>query len=305
VAWQKLQQAACQVRIERIRTRFEVLAPGRYRAVLRAELYNELARPADVELRIASLPPGFRAVPPVRRLPKMPPGKRVVVELAAEGDHVRTGAAAKMILPVVLTTDLRGTKRLLAEVPFLMVGHIDRELTIDGSLRDWPMRPGNRAGEFRLLGRRGHIGGRPGLDQARGDRSPARRRRQGLAGRQSSVFALHDGRTLYLAFRCAEPAPAKVAIGSQNGFWIAELAIPLAAFGPGRAGPVWGVNFTRFATARAAGRETPRGAEASSWAGAARYYYHPENLGTMYLVPKEGRVRLQTTQPAGRSGQGE
>jgi hypothetical protein len=198
---------------------------------------------------------------------------------------------------------------------------------IDGDLGDWPMRAGNTASGFVLLGRAGRLG-------------------QGLAARQTQVFALHDRRHLYLAVRCRQPdAAALVAradnvvryqqllacgedlvevildpgargagpedlfhvVVKPNGItiaergvgchpplgearpwaagltaavrkapkeWLVELALPLKAFGPAGREELWGVNFCRF---------SPRGPEASNWAGATRYYYHPRNLGTMRL----------------------
>ena len=74
------------------------------------------------------------------------------------------------------------------------------------------------------------------------------------------------------------PWGAKVAaaVSQHKEFWLAELAIPLSAFGPGAKADLWGVNFTRFAT---------QGAEASSWSEAPRYFYGPENLGRMWFRP--------------------
>ena len=69
---------------------------------------------------------------------------------------------------------------------------------------------------------------------------------------------------------------AEVAVGRSRNEWIVELKIPRSAFGRDGAAEFWGVNFIRFATA---------GAEASSWAGAQRYYYDPRNLGTMFVNP--------------------
>jgi len=69
---------------------------------------------------------------------------------------------------------------------------------------------------------------------------------------------------------------AEVAVGRSSREWIVELKIPRSAFGRYGRAEFWGVNFIRFATA---------GAEASSWAGAQRYYYDPRNLGTMFVNP--------------------
>ena len=74
------------------------------------------------------------------------------------------------------------------------------------------------------------------------------------------------------------PATLSAAAGVYRDYWVAEIMVPLAAFGPDGAKGVWGVNFARFAT---------QGAEASSWAGAARYFYNPRELGTMIMQPQQ------------------
>ena len=86
------------------------------------------------------------------------------------------------------------------------------------------------------------------------------------------------------------PAAARAAVAPANDGWIVELAVPLSAFEAADPDGCWRVNFTRFATA---------GGEASSFAGARRYFYHPGNLGTMILVGDGGSVRTATTRPAG------
>ena len=72
----------------------------------------------------------------------------------------------------------------------------------------------------------------------------------------------------------------KAAVGKDGQAWLVELSIPLSAFGPEAEAAAWGVNIARFA---------PQGAESSSWAGAARYFYHPKNLGTLYVNPPRPR----------------
>ncbi|MCE5327736.1 MAG: DUF4091 domain-containing protein [Planctomycetaceae bacterium] len=80
------------------------------------------------------------------------------------------------------------------------------------------------------------------------------------------------------------PAAYKAAVAREGRQWTVELAIPLAALGPAGQSRLWGVNFARFATL---------GSESSSWSGAARHFYDPRNLGTMYLGP----LGTATTQP--------
>ncbi|MCE5278013.1 MAG: hypothetical protein ABFD92_05860 [Planctomycetaceae bacterium] len=75
------------------------------------------------------------------------------------------------------------------------------------------------------------------------------------------------------------PVAYKAAVARENGQWRVEMAIPLAAFAQAGTARLWGVNFARFATA---------GSESSSWSGAARHFYDPRNLGTMYLRPPGG-----------------
>ena len=72
------------------------------------------------------------------------------------------------------------------------------------------------------------------------------------------------------------PADIKAAVDVQDKVWIVEMAIPRSAFAEAGKAEFWGVNFTRFAF---------QGQEASSWSGAARYFYDPKNLGTMFVPP--------------------
>jgi hypothetical protein len=70
-----------------------------------------------------------------------------------------------------------------------------------------------------------------------------------------------------------------VAVGREKAAWIVEMAIPLSALGARAGERFWGVNFMRFAA---------QGGESSNWSEAPRYYYHPRNLGTMYLPERKG-----------------
>ena len=67
-----------------------------------------------------------------------------------------------------------------------------------------------------------------------------------------------------------------VAIGRSGDTWIAELAIPLASFGPGGRERLWGVNFIRH---------TVPGGETSSWSEAPRHFWDLRTLGTLVLRP--------------------
>ncbi len=78
----------------------------------------------------------------------------------------------------------------------------------------------------------------------------------------------------------------QAAVGRGEGEWLVELAIPRSSLGPLGKERVWGVNFTRFAA---------QGGEASSWAPAARYFYDPRNLGTMFLSDSAASAASTTT----------
>jgi hypothetical protein len=76
--------------------------------------------------------------------------------------------------------------------------------------------------------------------------------------------------------RVAWPADAEVATDAVPGRWMAELRIPLAAFGDHTAAEhvIWGLNITR--------NDGPR-EEFSNWAGAVGNAYDPLSLGNLYL----------------------
>ncbi len=69
---------------------------------------------------------------------------------------------------------------------------------------------------------------------------------------------------------------ARVAVSVQRDAWVIELALPLAALGPGAAEQrVWGLNVTRM--------DARRG-EYSSWSGARGHCYSPRTLGNLILL---------------------
>jgi hypothetical protein len=69
---------------------------------------------------------------------------------------------------------------------------------------------------------------------------------------------------------------ARTAVGRDENHWTVELSLPLEAFGDRGQADHWAVNFARF---------TPAGSEASSWTGAPRHFYDPDDLGTLYIPP--------------------
>ncbi len=329
VAWRQFDSRTHRLRAERIRSR--LLPAGQdkngFRAEIAIDLYNEHTRKVDAAVKIEELPPGWKGRQDVFRLPAVTPSERRTITLTAEGDNVPT-EDGKMSIPISITTGTGRKQDLTAQAPFITCSPVKTPPKIDGRLDDWPMRGGNAAGNFKLIGKRGRKG-------------------DGLAERQTQAFVVCDEKNLYIAFRCEEPemdklhalpnnmvhyeqltacgedlvevifdpamaaesaedfrhlvvksngavvaekgvgcdpplgatepwgAKISVAVGKFDDFWTVEIRAPLEAFGERGGAKFWGINFTRYAT---------QGGEASSWSGASRYFYHPDNLGTMQLV---------------------
>lgn len=331
LAWKELTDRTATVRVEQVRSRFTTVRHGEQKwlcATLMMDLYNEHGRPADVSVKTGELPGEWESLDDGEvRIADMAPASRRVVVLTFQGPRMPFTAAGKMSLPMTLSVNGGRGRPVVAVVPMLLAWPAPKPIRIDGGLRDWPIRPGNSAGDFALVGRRGQSDG-------------------GLARRQTQAFVLSDANNLYIAMRCREPnvkgilarsdniiryeqlmacgedlvevildpgakarspqelfhivvkangiviaergiatvtplgrsAPwasgARVTVSRGRDEWLVEIALPLAAFGDGRHERFWGVNFCRFAT---------QGAESSSWSQAARYFYHPGNLGAMFL----------------------
>ena len=195
--WRIFEEKTHTVRIEQVRSRVApAKAEGRLQAAVLLDLYNEFRRDVDVVARIDRLPAGWKAVTGQARIMSFPPARRRVLKLLAEGDHVPAGPAGKMPLPVSISIDRRWHKKAAAPVPFIVAGRVGRPIKIDGYLDEWPIRTGNAAGEFRLIGRRG--------------------RTVGKAGRQTLVQVLCDAKNLYISFRCEEPNIAGLVARADN-----------------------------------------------------------------------------------------
>lgn len=70
-------------------------------------------------------------------------------------------------------------------------------------------------------------------------------------------------------------ADVRVAVQIHPDRWVAEVRVPLEAFGPHPAGgPIWGINLTRFDLGHQ---------EFSNWSGAAHNVYDPLALGNLAL----------------------
>lgn len=330
VSWQQFDEAARNVRVEQVVTHVEPVENGKdLRVRIRADVYNELSRPSQVSLKLGTLPEGFTVVKGQDQAEPLAPAERRSLELSFTGGYLPTSAEGKMAIPLEMTVDMQRRFELKAHATLLVSPSSGKPITVDGDLSDWPVRAGNSAGQFRLIGRRGAIG-------------------EGLASRQTTAFVVHDGQNLYVALRCDIPrdeplisrptnmvhyeqlmasgedlveilldpgakgqsaedlyhlvikpngvllaekgvqsdpplgkvqpwaADAKVAVRRGDNVWIVELSIPLSSFGPAGQERFWGVNFMRYATGVA---------ESSSWSGTPRYYYSPQNLGTLFIVP--------------------
>ncbi|MHC4982599.1 MAG: hypothetical protein ACYTF6_05460 [Planctomycetota bacterium] len=192
LAWRSFDEKAHRVRVEQVRCRVRPVPGERagegelLEMTIELDLYNEFGRDVDVAVRIESLPGGWKITRSAIRLSPLRAARRAVVELKARGTHIPATAGAKMRVPVSITTNLKRRDVLDVLVPFILAGPVSEPPKVDGVLDDWPMRAGNTAGAFKLIGRRGRSG-------------------DGLAQRQTLAFVLCDGESLYIAFRCDEP----------------------------------------------------------------------------------------------------
>jgi len=204
LAWQTFDENVHQVRVEQVRSRVEPASVGDGRIeslemTVLLDLYNEYGRAVELSARLEGLPPGWQTGDPVRPSP-FSPRQRRTVRIRATGRQVPATADAKIDASVVLAVDRDPPRQIDAAVPFLLVGRAAETPRIDGVLDDWPMRAGNTAGNFRLVGRRGRGG------QARG----------GPAKRQTQVFVVQDERNLYVAFRCESPGSTPLTARSDT-----------------------------------------------------------------------------------------
>jgi len=197
LAWEHFLDATQTVRLEQTRSTVSRTDEGRLRATLRLDVYNEITRDVTLTAAVETLPPGWRPVTGEVRISPLPPGTRREVVLTAEGQAVPLTGDGKLPVRVSLAVDDQAARLVDVGVPILQVTPVDTPIAIDGRLNDWPMRGGNAASDFRLLGARGQ-GPRP------------------VAQRQTLVFVLRDDKFLYVAMRCLEPNPAGLTALSSN-----------------------------------------------------------------------------------------
>jgi hypothetical protein len=197
LAWKDLETRTRFVLVEQVRSHIgEGVEAGKLQATFTAELFNQLSTDANVELRLEDTPDVFTPVAPRATIPRMGSFSRATATLDADFAYAPAGAGGKYRLGLLLSAGEK-PHRLLAVAPVILAGQVGRKPAIDGDLRDWPMRAGNTAGDFRLLGRRGDRG-------------------NGLAVRTTDASVLADADTLYIALRCREPNPAGMVVRRNN-----------------------------------------------------------------------------------------
>ena len=194
--WKEFDERTHTVRVEQVRCRVTPSGGGKLQAAITLDLYNDYARPSEVQAALGELPEGWTAVEEARKA-TMPAASREVITLAAQGRYVPAAANGKMAVPVDITMDMRKHRQIEAEVPFIQAGIVRTPMKIDGQLDDWPLREGNSAADFKLIGRRGQ----------RGD---------GKALRQTVAFVVRDDKNLYIALRCDEPNPSGMVVSAHN-----------------------------------------------------------------------------------------
>jgi len=198
VAWRMLDDETRDVVVEQIRARMlPTNTPGKLRLTVLVDLYNQYSRKVDVEVKLGKLPAKWAATIGRVRIGEFPATTRRVVELTARIENFPVTTSGKTTVPVILTTNLRPARTIPATVPYLLAAYVRKPPQIDGRLDDWTPRPGNTAGEFALIGRRGRQG-------------------SGLADRQTAVFVVCDEKNLYFALRCSEPNMSSVVARPNN-----------------------------------------------------------------------------------------
>jgi len=193
LSWQRLGEQTRRLEVEQVRSQVRPAAgskttpPEKLHITLRLDLFNQFGRPSDVRVNFAELPPQWKALAPANRTTRIPPASGGVIRLDAVGPGpLPTRGNARMALPIRLTSNVEKDRQILAPVGFLVAGRMQKPPKIDGLLNDWPLRAGNTARDFLLIGRRGRQG-------------------DGLARRQTMAFLSRDETKLYIAFRCEEP----------------------------------------------------------------------------------------------------
>jgi hypothetical protein len=197
LARSRLKEQTESFQVEQVRSIIEpapgstTAPPEKIRMTVLLDLFNCHDIEANVQASPGNLPDGWKFLSDQAPAVTLAPYAMCAMRIAAEGPRgpLTIDANARVPLIVTLTSNVEKPVQVETRVPLLLAGRTRRPLTIDGDLRDWPIRMGNTAKDFRLIGRRGRLGA-------------------GLAGRQTMAFVLRDEKNLYLAFRCEEPNPS-------------------------------------------------------------------------------------------------
>jgi hypothetical protein len=197
VAWQGYVQASRGVEVEQVRCRVLAGQDKSLMAALSLDLFNGSPQPARVEAVLQALDESWSALEPQGRSMDLAPLSRKTLVLRASGAAVPQSVDGKLPLKVRLTQAGQSDRTIDTPAPLLLAPSVQKAPVIDGAIEDFPSRRTGTAGAFRLLGARGAVG-------------------NGLASRQTMALAAHDGRNLYLAFYCEEPAPESMVIKPAN-----------------------------------------------------------------------------------------
>ncbi len=333
VQWRRFmeQTRRLEVTVDGVRVRpFGPPSTGRMEVSVSVTVTNRTRVPISGRLAFEELPLAWEPEEPQVAFDEIAPQKSRRITLRAVAAVMETDAGGVLYLPITLRSSDRRVYHLAARLSYLAVHLVDRPLTVDGDLSDWPAAVGNAAEDFVLI-----TGEDPEAVQLPHTR----------AARDTQCFVACDGAALYFGFNCmlgdqadlprsqrnyvqyqdgvpvgeemievliapdntgtrspadfyhvvlkphgsfwergigTDPpvgarspwaANIRTAVQIQPDKWVAEVCIPLDAFGGANTSrTVWGLNFTRFDLS---------GQEFANWSGATRNVYDPLAAGNL------------------------
>jgi hypothetical protein len=162
--WQRLMAETRNVELKVDGMRCRAAGPRAEDGVIieaQVTISNHTRLPVVGRLAFGALPVGWSADPPAVDVPRIDPGKAGRVFLVARAEAVTWDEDGVRYLPIRFEFN-RQAERPEARLAFVPAARLDRPITIDGDLSDWPGTPGNLAGDFILVtGEREAGGGRP------------------------------------------------------------------------------------------------------------------------------------------------
>jgi hypothetical protein len=202
--WDEFLGAHRTVRLERARTfvrpvlakREDGTIDRRFGASVYLEVYNEMGKEVPVTVRPLALPEGWKLREKEVTL-KLAAYSRGEITLLMEGSRVPLSRTGKVPVRFELRPGDRPARQHTVTLPIIRAGASTPRLRVDGDLGDWPIRSGNVAGGFRLIGKPG-------------------RSAEPYAKHQTRAFVLADRETLYVAIRCDEPNAANMTTRRTN-----------------------------------------------------------------------------------------